>query len=206
MGRIGQSVIASHSGDPVSTAFFITHPEVVIDPDVPVPRWHLSDKGIQRMRTFAGSADMRDLTAVWASNETKAIEAAGILAARAGLPVGVHPGLHENDRSATGFLPPAEFQRVADQFFAAPGESVRGWERAADAQARVVAAVDDILKRHSGGDIAFVAHGGVGTLLLSHMLGAPISRTADQPFEGHYWAFDIVTRRVRHAWQPIAPR
>lgn len=190
----------------MSSGFFITHPEVVIDPAVPVPRWHLSDQGIRRMRTFAGSTQTRGLTAVWASNETKAIEAAGILAGRAGLPVGVHPGLHENDRSATGFLPPAEFQSVADRFFASPEDSVRGWERAVDAQARVVAAVDDILARHPGGDLAFVAHGGVGTLLLCHRLGVPISRALDQPFEGHYWAFDIATRRVQHAWRPIAPR
>ncbi|MBN8943348.1 MAG: histidine phosphatase family protein [Rhizobiales bacterium] len=190
----------------MGTAFFITHPEVVIDPGVPVPRWHLSDSGIRRMRFFAAAPELKDLTAVWASDETKAIEAAGLLAGRTGLPVGVHRGLHENDRSATGFLPPAEFQRVADQFFASPEESVRGWERAVDAQARVVAAVDDILARHPGGDLAFVAHGGVGTLLLCHRLGVPISRALDQHFEGHYWAFDIATRRVQHAWRPIAPR
>ncbi|QCI67800.1 histidine phosphatase family protein [Phreatobacter stygius] len=190
----------------MSLGFFISHPEVVIDPAVPVPRWHLSDKGIQRMRTFAASSDMRGLAAVWASNETKAVEAAGILAGRSGLAVGVHPRLHENDRSATGFLPPPEFQRTADMFFASPDESVRGWERAVDAQARVAAAVDAILNNHSGGDIAFVAHGGVGTLLLCRYLGQPISRSADQPFEGHYWAFEIATRRVLHPWRPIAAR
>ncbi|WP_164076605.1 histidine phosphatase family protein, partial [Stenotrophomonas maltophilia] len=86
------------------------------------------------------------------------------------------------------------FQRVADQFFATPAESVRGWERAIDAQARVEAAVATILEGHPGGDIAFVAHGGVGTLLLCHYRAEPISRAADQPFEGHYWAFDIATR------------
>ena len=35
---------------------------------------------------------------------------------------------------------------MADAFFAKPEESVRGWERAVDAQARVAAAVDDILQ------------------------------------------------------------
>lgn len=28
--------------------------------------------------------------------------------------------MHENDRSATGFLPPPEFEAVANQFFANP--------------------------------------------------------------------------------------
>jgi broad specificity phosphatase PhoE len=113
-----------------------------------------------------------NLSAVWASTETKAIEAAGILAGRFGLPVHAHHELHENDRSATGCLSPPEFGRMADAFFARPEENVRGWERAVDAQARVAAAVDEILKHFSGENIAFVAHGGVGTVLLCKYLGA----------------------------------
>jgi broad specificity phosphatase PhoE len=190
----------------VSIAYFVTHPEVVVDASKPVPQWHLSDTGVHRMRAFSSQTDVGKLSAVWASTETKAIEAAGILAGHFGLPVLVHHGLHENDRSATGFLPPSEFDRTADAFFARPEESVRGWERAVDAQARVAAAVDDILQRFSGENIAFVSHGGVGTLLLCKYLGIPISRTADQLFQGHFWGFDVATRRVLHRWREIAPR
>ncbi|HEY8380586.1 MAG TPA: histidine phosphatase family protein [Microvirga sp.] len=191
----------------MNIALFISHPEVVVDPGVPVPRWHLSDKGVHRMRAFAASTDVQKLAAVWASRETKAIEAAGLLAGHFGLAVGVHEALHENDRSATGFLPPPEFERTADAFFAHPEESVRGWERAVDAQARVATAVDELLDRSPPqGTIAFVAHGGVGTLLLCQYLGVPISRAADQPYQGHYWAFERATRRVLHPWQTIAPK
>jgi broad specificity phosphatase PhoE len=190
----------------MSLALFISHPEAVVDPGLPVPRWHLSDRGIRRMRTFAASADVQNLTTVWSSRETKAIEAAGLLAAPFGLAVGVHDGLHENDRSATGFLPPPEFERMADAFFAHPEESVRGWERAVDAQTRIAAAVEELLDRSPQGTVAFVAHGGVGTLLLCRYLGVPISRAADQPFQGHYWAFERATRRVLHLWRTIAPR
>jgi broad specificity phosphatase PhoE len=190
----------------VRTALFITHPEVEIDPTIPVPKWYLSNKGITRMRSFANLPLVQNVSAIWASHETKAIEAAGILAGRLGLPVNVHPDLHENDRSATGFLPPSEFERVADAFFAHPGTSVRGWERAIDAQNRVAGAVDEILSSSGEGDVAFVAHGGVGTLLLCQLLGCPIDRRNDQPFQGHYWAFDIPARRVLHPWKPIAPR
>jgi broad specificity phosphatase PhoE len=186
------------------TVFFITHPEVTIEPTTPVPRWRLSDRGIRRMREFAASPALHSLGAVWASTEAKAIEAAGLLAAGFGLPIGVHAGLGENDRSSTGFLPLAEFEAVADMFFATPDQSVRGWERASDAQRRVVAAVDAIVANHDAGDLALVAHGGVGTLLLCHLLGVPISRTHDQPGQGHAFAFDAATRRVLHDWRPIA--
>jgi broad specificity phosphatase PhoE len=190
----------------MSVVFFISHPEVIVDATVPVPRWHLSDRGIHRMRTFAASSDLQNLAAVWASHETKAIEAAGLLAAAFGLPVGVHGGLHKNDRTATGFLPPPEFERTADAFFALPEESVRGWERAKNAQVRVAAAVEAVLNRSPDGPTAIVSHGGVGTLLLRHYSNIPISRDADQPFQGHYWAFERSTRNVLHPWRPVAPR
>ena len=61
------------------------------------------------------------------------------MADRLGLTPIVIDGLGENDRSSTGYLPKAEFEAVADAFFARPEESVRGWERAVDAQRRIVA-------------------------------------------------------------------
>ncbi|BDA86867.1 phosphoglycerate mutase [Aureimonas sp. SA4125] len=188
------------------TAFFISHPEVVVDPVRPVPAWHLSDRGVQRMRVFAANPDLAAVGSVWSSGETKAVEAAGILAAHLGLGVSVCERLGENDRSATGFLPPAEFEAMADAFFAQPQVSVEGWERAIDAQDRIVAAVDAVLNRAPPGDVAIVAHGGVGTLLLCRLQDLAISRSADQPFQGHYFCFDRAARRVIHGWRPIAPR
>jgi len=190
----------------MSTAFFISHPEVVIDPNVPVPRWHITEAGIGRMRVFAGSPAVRNVASIWASRETKAIEAAGILAGALGLSVLVEARLGENDRSATGFLPGEEFLRVVEAFFADPDTSVRGWETARDAQARVVAAIESCLAAAPPGDVAFVAHGGVGTLALCHFLGAPISQSHGQPSEGHFWAFDIGSRKALHGWKPIAPK
>ena len=187
----------------MSTAFFITHPEVTVDPAVPVPQWQLSGPGIARMKGFSGSPRLANVAAIWSSAEVKAVEAAAILAARLSLTASIEPALHENDRSSTGFLPPPEFERMANAFFASPNENVRGWERAIDAQARVVGAVDRILAAHAQGDIVFVAHGGVGTLLQCHLLGEAISRSRDQPSQGHVFAFDLATRAVIHGWKKL---
>lgn len=190
----------------MATVFFVTHPEVKVDPAVPVPHWGLSDAGRARMRVFAAEPSLAGLRALWSSAETKAVEAAGILGEALGLQPEVEERLHENDRSATGFLPPPEFERMADAFFARPEESVRGWERAIDAQARVASAVDAVLARSAAGDVAIVAHGGVGTLLLCRLLGEPIDRRRDQTFQGHVFAFERESRAVLHPWRPIAPR
>jgi broad specificity phosphatase PhoE len=85
----------------------------------------------------------------------------------------------ENDRSATGFLPPSEFEATADRFFAEPDWSVRGWETARAAQARIVAAVRTALLDISG-DALFVEHGGVGTLLYCALRRVEIDRRYDQ--------------------------
>lgn len=184
---------------------FITHPEVAIDPAIPVPDWRLSDRGRDRMHRLLERPWLGMIAAVFSSAERKARDAAVILAGHRGLPVTVIDGLGENDRSATGYLPKAEFETVADAFFARPQESVRGWERAVDAQARIVAAVEQViaLAPPAEGDTAILSHGGVGALLLCHLMSAPISRAADQPGEGggHVFTFEAATRRLLSGWR-----
>ena len=188
------------------TVHFITHPEVVIDPAVPVPSWPLSAAGARRMRLAAGRPWLAGVQSLFTSTERKATDAAGLLAERLRVgPVAIE-GLGENDRTATGYLPKAEFEAVADEFFARPEQSVRGWERAADAQRRIVDAVEQAMSLASAeGDIAIVSHGGVGALLLCHLGGVPISRDADQPGGGggHVFSFDRASRQLLTGWRRI---
>lgn len=186
--------------------YFVTHPDVLIDPAVPVPRWPLSPRGRERMQRLLAAPWVAELVAVFSSDEQKAVDGAAILAGHRGLSFAQVADLGENDRSSTGFLEPGEFQATADAFFARPEESVRGWERAIDAQHRIVAAVERLASQApAGGPIAVVSHGGVGTLLLCHVLGEPISRRREQPGRngGHYFVFDTPPARLVSAWQPI---
>ncbi|MDX6752047.1 histidine phosphatase family protein [Geminicoccaceae bacterium 1502E] len=184
----------------------ITHPEVVIDPAVPVPDWPLSPLGRARTALFAVEPALAGVTRIVSSAERKARDTAAILAQALGLTAEVEPALHENDRSATGFLPPDEFERVADAFFARPEESVRGWERAVDAQARVVEAVRRIDRgTPPGGSLAVVAHGGVGALLMAHAMAAPVSRRLDQPGAGggNWFLLERGSLALRAGWQAM---
>lgn len=188
------------------TVFFITHPDVTIDPAVPVPEWPLSERGRARMRAALERPWVRRIRTIHCSIERKAIDAATILAEGLGLGFSTHAALGENDRSSTGYLPKDEFEMLADAFFANPTSSVRGWERAVDAQARIVAAVGVVLKAAAtSGDIAIISHGGVGALLASGLEGLPISRAHDQPAGngGYYFPFDLETRLPRHGWTAI---
>ena len=131
---------------------------------------------------------------------------ATILSEATGVPFHAVAELGENDRSATGYLPPAEFDATVDAFFARPSESVRGWERAEAAQARIVRAVTHIARAAPGtGPLAVVSHGGVGALLLCHLKGQPISRTAEQPggAGGNYFLFHLPEGTLIHGWMQI---
>src|SRR5262245_16807115 len=57
---------------------FVTHPDVVVDPEVPVPEWRLSPRGLQRIRTMLAQPWVRSVAAVFASAEHKARDAAAI--------------------------------------------------------------------------------------------------------------------------------
>lgn len=184
---------------------YVTHPQVVIDPAVPVPRWGLSPKGRERALAAASQPWLARVERVFSSDEVKAIETAVLLAEPRDLAVEIRRGMHENDRTATGFLPPPAFEAMADRFFAHPDTSQEGWERAVDAQARIVAAVETALAEETGdGDVLFVGHGAVGTLLYCALAGLPIARAHDQPGGGgNRFAFDRASRTVLHAWKPF---
>jgi broad specificity phosphatase PhoE len=185
---------------------FLTHPEVVIDPEVPVPEWPLSAVGLRRMEAFARALDGAGLTAVHASTELKALDAAGIVAGRFGLPVTRDPALGENDRSSTGYIAPPEFWDVVAAFFRTPTRSVRGWERAVDAQGRIVAAVRRVAREEpTQGSILVVAHGGVGCLLAAHLQGVPIGEEdrPGHPGGGCYLVLDRETLALRGRWHVI---
>ncbi|WP_224825182.1 histidine phosphatase family protein [Cognatishimia sp. MH4019] len=169
-------------------AIFLTHAEVQIDPDVPVPDWGLSEQGRTRHARFATSDDCAPVTMLFCSDERKARDGAEITSKAIGVAPVIRPLLGENDRSATGYLPKLEFEAMADAFFARPDEAVNGWERACDAQARIVAAVAEALAEpRPEGDVLFVSHGGVSALLRCHLLGIPITRAQDQPAGGGCW-------------------
>ena len=188
--------------DRLNRLWYATHPEVAIDPEVPVPRWGLSEVGRRRAGDLARRPELADLDQVISSDEAKAVEAAEIVAGVHGLAVEIRPATHENDRSATGYLPAEAFERHADAFFAHPTESVAGWERALDAQARIVAALADLISGSGPeGDVLVVGHGAVGTLWICHLAGVPIDRGWDQPSPGHLVEVDRETGALQHRWE-----
>lgn len=192
----------------MATVYFVTHPEVVIDPAIPVPNWQLSEKGWSRIKAFCTRPELTRVSDVFTSCERKAMDCAEAFKAERHFTYKIDTRLGENDRSSTGYVEPPRFWEIVARFFDSPHESVLGWERAIDAQMRIREAVADCVARRTGeGDVCIFSHGGVGTLLLCDLMGEPISRKRGQPISGGgcYFAFEAGTRTLFHGWRDIRP-
>ncbi len=189
----------------MARALYLTHPEVNIDPGIAVPDWGLSATGRARAEAMAARNLFAPDIVFVSSTERKALELAEILAKPGANRVISNADFGENDRSATGFLPPEEFEAMANRFFAQPAESIEGWERAINAQARIVAAVTASAASYADAALVFCGHGGVGTLLKCHVAGRAIARSEDQPGPGggNCFAFDLAQKALICEWTPM---
>jgi uncharacterized protein YhfF/broad specificity phosphatase PhoE len=180
------------------SVIYITHPEVVIDPAIPVPQWTLSALGAERMRLFSRDPALAAAKSIWCSTQTKAQVGARILGEALNLPVFELEALGENDRSSTGYVAPPRFWELVDAFFSNPDESAEGWETARHAQARTMQAIDHIIVNSP------VGHGGVGRLALASLKGEPIKLSSEQPEQGCWYSFDRATRHLlSSSWQQL---
>jgi broad specificity phosphatase PhoE len=190
----------------VALTLYITHPEVVIDPDVPMPRWGLNATGRARATAFANRRPLPMGTRIFSSSEQKALDLAEILAAPIDGKISQSEAFGENDRSSTGFLAGEAFTEAVRQLFGAPEKSYRGWERASDAQRRIVAAVKMALAEvPPEAPVVFCGHGCVGTLLKCALAGRPIALSEDQrlmgaPGGGNVFAFDRAAFSLLSDW------
>jgi broad specificity phosphatase PhoE len=184
--------------------WYLSHPQVVIDPAVPVPEWGLSDKGRERVTELALTGWPQDAVTILTSPEVKARETAALLAAPRGLEVTVVPKSGEVDRSSTGYVPHDQHEALADALFAHPDISACGWETAKAAQHRVVTALSPFLVPDAGPTV-IIGHGGVGTLLWCHIANLAISRAEDQPGVGHVWCANWATGGLvpLHPWRSL---
>jgi broad specificity phosphatase PhoE len=185
--------------------YFITHPEVNIDPNVPVPKWSLSDVGKKRITKMLSQSWVNNIEIIYSSTEQKAIDGALILADHLNKDVNQIESLGEIDRSSTGFLEGEAFWKVVSEFFNNPNDSVKGWEKAIDAQTRIVETVKMIASKHEGKNIVIISHGAVASLFLAYLKNIRITFELEQPGSGggNYFVCSIPSLDLISQWQSI---
>jgi broad specificity phosphatase PhoE len=145
----------------------VKHAPPEIAPDVPSPRWVLSDAGRARCAWLAHELAAHDVRYLAASLEPKALETAALAAMPLGLPVAPRADLNENDRTGFGFGTEDEVRTAIRGFFDRRSEIVMGRESADVAFARYAAAVSGAVAAADGRNLAVITHGTVLTLFVS---------------------------------------
>jgi broad specificity phosphatase PhoE len=145
--------------------YVVRHGRPVIDRAAPAHQWRLDPAYATDVRALRPRLPEQ---AAWLSSpEPKALATAVLLTDD---PIEVVADLREHERHTPDWVD--DFASVVRRAFARPDlPAYAGWEPLADARARVLAAVDDILARHRGTDVVLVGHGTAWTLLRAAATG-----------------------------------
>lgn len=157
----------------------------------------LSDKGRWEAEMAARHLEMIPIDAVYASDLSRALETAEIIAQRHRKTVQLVPDLRELDFGLWEGLTSAEIvQRFGGKSFETwmkdPEKAeIEGGESIADFSARIMRGYQYVAARHSSGNIVVVTHGGVLMVLSCLLTGTPVSKMRD------YFVFNAAFSIVR---------
>jgi probable phosphomutase (TIGR03848 family) len=141
------------------------------------PGIDLDERGKAQAEALVGRFEGIRLTAIYSSPLERCVETVEPLAAAQRLPITRVPDLIEMDTGSwTGRTlaqvrrtkPWTTVQRQPSAF------SFPGGEGFVAAQARAVAAVETIARRHPRGRVAIATHGDIVRIVLAHLLGTPL--------------------------------
>lgn len=157
---------------PAPLLYLVRHAEVIIRGDREPPKWPLSPQGQKDAHDLAHAPVWSSVALVASSPEEKTKATAQPIAEAAGLDVRVEPDLREVNRGTTPLVSADEYHALVAAHFAAPDQSVSGWEPAGEARARVVACIERLVSE-SDGPACIVSHGLVLSHYLAHLRGLP---------------------------------
>lgn len=144
----------------------------------------LNDIGREQAQRLAQRLRADPPDVVISSDLKRALETAGPIAAACELPVSSDPRLREIDQGVWEGMQFSDIKaryrqefadRLADPLQVAPPQG----ETVGQVQARVMAALQEILQTHAGKRVALVAHGLVLALIKAHFEGHPIRKVWD---------------------------
>jgi broad specificity phosphatase PhoE len=180
--------------------FLVRHAPVALDLAVPAEHWTLSDEGRELAQRLAALPILAELQTVWSSPEPKAQATAQPLVDLHGTTFLIHPDLVELQRGPSNLPDHGAYTAAVCQAFANPETSSNGWERACDAQRRIVTTIREIVVQASG-PAAIVSHGLILSLLVAYLRG----ETHVDITEWRAMPLPALAVMDRQTWQLIVP-
>lgn len=140
----------------------------------------LNDRGCAQAEALGARFARKSIHALYASDLTRAIETARRISATTGCPVAQDARLRERHLGVLqGVVRHMAHQATGDVYAryraSDPDYVIPGGESTRQFAARVLACIDELIRRHRGETVVVVAHGGVLDQLYRHAVGLPIS-------------------------------
>lgn len=149
--------------------YLIRHPLTHVDPTRPSAEWELSEQGRQQVGALLAAPFWRSVTALYSSEQMKALGPAKMIAEHYRIPVTGLSGVAEVHRDKQVYRTTSAHHLVLEAFFRAPDKVIEGWERARDALDRFVYSVKEIHAAHPNESIALLSHGTILTLYTAYL-------------------------------------
>jgi broad specificity phosphatase PhoE len=132
-------------------------------------QWPLSERGEEQVEQLAQQSFWDEVRVIASSPERKALETVQNIALMRHIPLRIHDDLRELQRTPEYI---DDYEARVLEVFQKPAVSIGGWERAADAQARILACFEELVREHGDAPFAIVLHGMVLALLLATLENA----------------------------------
>ncbi|MFW9851573.1 MAG: histidine phosphatase family protein [Candidatus Thorarchaeota archaeon] len=154
-----------------NSIFFLRHAETIINRDILVDEWIISEKGKKTTKEIIESGIFDDIDKIITSEERKAIQTAFFLAERLGKKIITNSDFNELKRGGNYVSSKKQYEKQVKKLFEEGYSEIKEWEEARSALRRITRAIDYIDREYSNMNILVVSHGIILSLYFNHLLG-----------------------------------
>jgi broad specificity phosphatase PhoE len=140
---------------------FIRHSKSLVNPDIPIPTWGLSEEGVTLAKKLNELIQIKTLDVIYASLQTKAIETAVLVTKNTGIPIKTDNRLTETTSFTNKFVNLEQLEQNTKNYYSNPKISINNGETLEEALNRFNTAISDITKFENKDNIGIVSHGNI---------------------------------------------
>lgn len=156
---------------------FIRHSKSLVNPNIPITSWGLSEEGVELARKLNSIAQIKTIEVVYSSLQPKALETAVLATENLGIPVEKDNNLTESTSFTNKFVSLKELEENTRKYYAEKTLSINDGETFVQAQERFWKALQGIVKKEQDKEsIGIVSHGNILAGFVSQI-------TSEDPFE-----------------------
>ena len=141
---------------------FIRHSKSLVNPDIPITTWGLSDEGVMLAKKLNELSQIKNLDVIYTSLQLKALETAILATKNLGIPVKTDDRLTESTSFTNKFVSLEQLEENNKKYFSGKQISINGGETIEEAHSRFMIALRDIAAAEDGkSNVGIVSHGNI---------------------------------------------